>query len=147
MAVGNIKPRQILLLLLIITMIVIYRYAPTIFESIYGILLLMLAFMLLGIGISHAALKRLRTPLHTAEKGVCGQCSYSARGLTTVHCPECGADLRRAGIVSVDFRRNKRLLYVGLLLFLWFALLSILILFLYIEQQLNSPAWQRALAA
>lgn len=31
--------------------------------------------------------------------GACGNCGYPARGITTFECPECGADLREAGIV------------------------------------------------
>jgi len=28
----------------------------------------------------------------------CGSCGYAVRGLESLHCPECGADLRMAGI-------------------------------------------------
>ena len=38
-------------------------------------------------------LRRKRT-----EHG-CGKCGYAVRGLTTLHCPECGSDLREVGIV------------------------------------------------
>ena len=32
------------------------------------------------------------------DAGTCGSCGYSARGLSSWHCPECGADLRLVGI-------------------------------------------------
>lgn len=31
---------------------------------------------------------------------VCGACGYPVRGMTALNCPECGADLREAGIVK-----------------------------------------------
>ena len=31
---------------------------------------------------------------------VCGNCGYPSRGLGSLDCPECGADLREAGIIT-----------------------------------------------
>ena len=30
----------------------------------------------------------------------CGKCGYQVRGISTLNCPECGADLREVGIVK-----------------------------------------------
>jgi hypothetical protein len=50
----------------------------------------------------------------------CGRCGYCVRGLPTFTCPECGADLREAGIVGPGMRpalsRNNHLLIWTLLL-------------------------------
>lgn len=45
------------------------------------------------------------------QAAACGQCSYSVEGLATMVCPECGTDLRRAGIASrgLYFRDRSRL--------------------------------------
>jgi len=32
----------------------------------------------------------------------CGKCGYAVRGIGSLHCPECGVDLREAGIVKPD---------------------------------------------
>lgn len=36
----------------------------------------------------------------------CAQCHYPVRGLTTLACPECGADLREVGILTPAMRRS-----------------------------------------
>ncbi|MEM9415419.1 MAG: hypothetical protein AAGA29_08090 [Planctomycetota bacterium] len=36
----------------------------------------------------------------------CGKCGYPARGLNTLDCPECGADLREVGIMTPNMRRQ-----------------------------------------
>ncbi|MEM9788993.1 MAG: hypothetical protein AAF842_01180 [Planctomycetota bacterium] len=52
----------------------------------------------------------------------CGRCGYPVQGLSTMACPECGADLREVGIVS-DKQRGR----VGPLVFVlaWTLLLPI----------------------
>lgn len=42
----------------------------------------------------------------------CGKCGYPARGIESLNCPECGADLREVGIVDPNRRRfiSKRML-------------------------------------
>lgn len=37
---------------------------------------------------------------------VCGRCGYSARGLPTFTCPECGSDLREVGILIPGVHRT-----------------------------------------
>jgi hypothetical protein len=39
---------------------------------------------------------------HASRNGMptCGNCGYPAHGITTLTCPECGADLRKVGIVK-----------------------------------------------
>lgn len=44
---------------------------------------------------------RLRVPC-------CGACRYSVEGLSTFTCPECGSDLRRAGILVQGVRPKHR---------------------------------------
>ena len=46
--------------------------------------------------------KRNRNPHNTGPDSVCGRCGYSVRDLTTMTCPECGADLREVGIIPPD---------------------------------------------
>mgnify|MGYP005845222723 CR=1 FL=1 len=35
------------------------------------------------------------------EGNQCGRCGYPVRGVSTLNCPECGADLREVGIASI----------------------------------------------
>ena len=42
----------------------------------------------------------LRRPKDAASGPSCGQCGYGVRGIGSMQCPECGADLREAGIVT-----------------------------------------------
>ncbi|MBI1335737.1 MAG: hypothetical protein GC164_02110 [Phycisphaera sp.] len=37
---------------------------------------------------------------NAGEGMACGKCGYNVRGLSQLNCPECGADLREAGIVK-----------------------------------------------
>ena len=59
----------------------------------------------------------------------CGACGYAVRGLTQLNCPECGVDLREAGInkgASVGRRATGMILTIGSLsVFLLFFLLSV----------------------
>lgn len=66
------------------------------------ILFLIIFALLFGYGLSWlwvrgGAAKPSTRP--SAGMPACGRCGYPARGITTVHCPECGADLREVGIV------------------------------------------------
>ena len=63
------------------------------------------------------ALRRSRGDLPT-----CGRCGYAARGVSTLNCPECGADYREVGIVTPKQRGS-----VGPVLFviLWTVLLPL----------------------
>ena len=37
----------------------------------------------------------------------CGRCGYLTRGISSLHCPECGADLREVGIMTAAARRKQ----------------------------------------
>lgn len=60
-----------------------------------------------------------RRPLRTKRPALpsCGQCGYIVRGIGSLNCPECGADLREVGIV-VERPRNRRFRLVQFLV-LW----------------------------
>lgn len=45
-------------------------------------------------------LARSRRQAGASGEGNCGKCGYLVAGLSTFVCPECGADLRVAGIVA-----------------------------------------------
>lgn len=68
--------------------------------------LVFLAFLAIGVsagvwGIVISYGKRAREP-------ECGNCEYPVRDLEGFHCPECGADLRVAGIVGAGMFRRSR---------------------------------------
>jgi hypothetical protein len=50
--------------------------------------------------------RALSTAGHTAPNDPrCGKCGYIVRGVPSLHCPECGSDLREVGIVTPAHRR------------------------------------------
>lgn len=66
---------------------------------------LFLILWLLTAGFVVLALVRRATARWEASHGsTCGRCDYSARGLTTFVCPECGGDLREVGILPSEMR-------------------------------------------
>jgi hypothetical protein len=50
----------------------------------------------------------------------CAKCGYATRGLESLHCPECGADLREEGIVTP---RQRPMVRPTVFLVLWSVLL------------------------
>ena len=42
----------------------------------------------------------IRSKRSSSDLAKCGQCGYAVRGVSTFECPECGTDLREAGIVK-----------------------------------------------
>jgi hypothetical protein len=56
------------------------------------------------------------TPTATGLAG-CGACGYSTIGLTTLTCPECGADFRAVGIAGLHDGAGRRRRRVGRRLF------------------------------
>ncbi len=56
--------------------------------------------VLIGAAVVAAVVVWLLLRRTTAEHNMmaCGACGYPVRGATTLSCPECGADLREAGI-------------------------------------------------
>src|SRR5690606_21037158 len=42
----------------------------------------------------------LTLPRGARREPACGGCGYAVRGLSELRCPECGADLREAGILT-----------------------------------------------
>jgi hypothetical protein len=57
-----------------------------------------------------------------AEAPACGRCGYCVRGITTLVCPECGADLREVGIVGPGMRKAPR---PGVYILIWTLLLPV----------------------
>jgi len=62
-----------------------------------------------------AIARRLRRRPRTGM--ACGRCEYPARGIGGFDCPECGSDLRQAGILDRD--RISRAAAMGLAVTLW----------------------------
>ena len=52
--------------------------------------------------IASAVLVLRRRRRAAEDEAVCGGCGYSVRGLRSLICPECGADLRTVGIVPAS---------------------------------------------
>jgi len=80
-----------------------------------------LCFILLPVaGLIWLWLSVFRRSAVTDDLARCGPCDYAVRGIGSLTCPECGADLREVGIVTPKPRR-----VIGPVLFtlLWSALL------------------------
>ncbi len=86
--------------------------------------------MMLVIGMAWACITAIVTGILLVWRGsarcgsdgvaTCGHCGYATRGLSAMKCPECGVDLREAGIKPPkQVRKPSR----GLLIAVW-ALLS-----------------------
>ena len=87
------------------------------------VLLLLVAFVVLLVGVVISIVVLLiRRGRGTTDGGTCGGCGYMVRGLSTLRCPECGADLREVGINKPAKRSSKALtiliILLGVLLFL-----------------------------
>jgi len=68
--------------------------------AIVGLILILILLLLLGgmiVGIVLIVTSRGSKDHHEMS---CGKCGYAVRGLEMLNCPECGADLREAGIVK-----------------------------------------------
>lgn len=59
--------------------------------------LLLLLFLVVGLSVG-LVLWLGNKPAATSENMSCGRCGYAVHGLSDWACPECGADLREAGI-------------------------------------------------
>lgn len=64
-----------------------------------GVILLLILLVLVAMLIASVAIA-LKTKRPTADGGACGRCGYNVRGVASLTCPECGADLREVGIVG-----------------------------------------------
>lgn len=87
-----------------------------------GILFL---FILLLVGIAALVLIILGTVKMASGPsgpgGSCGGCGYSVKGLTTLTCPECGADLREVGINRPNSQAGLWMLVSGSVLGVFLA--------------------------
>jgi hypothetical protein len=52
------------------------------------------------------------------QPGKCGACGYQVRGIGSLNCPECGADLREVGITTRETGGSLWLLPVVILMIL-----------------------------
>ncbi len=82
-----------------------------------------------AVGIAHAAAISTAVFAVLVRRGVrapaCGVCHYAVEGLTSFDCPECGVDLRKAGITTQ--RPIKRAFTIALAAGLSVAFLVILV--------------------
>lgn len=71
----------------------------------------LLSFLVLGLLIGGLILGILFwvTSGSGSKEMACGSCGYAVRGLTQLHCPECGVDLREAGIRKSGNSRRRGL--------------------------------------
>ena len=60
----------------------------------------------LGLTALLVILLRRRKP-KAQDAATCGQCGYVVRGIASMNCPECGADLREVGIVPPGTGRSR----------------------------------------
>src|SRR5215831_14959884 len=65
--------------------------------SIFGCFFPLMGLAILGLCIRTLWVTLTPPPRRLREPG-CGRCGYPVTGLATPECPECGADLRLAGI-------------------------------------------------
>lgn len=66
----------------------------------------------------------------------CGKCGYPARGITTVHCPECGADLREVGIKRPGHYTDSAKMFVVALVYSTIFLVVSIVVWNVIDAQL-----------
>lgn len=59
---------------------------------------ILLPVLIAGCVVAFVLVRRVARRQDERHGGCCGRCGYSARGLTTFTCPECGSDLREIGI-------------------------------------------------
>lgn len=67
--------------------------------------------LLIGLALIVIGLVKMSRP--GGPSGVCGACGYSVEGLLAMTCPECGVDLRRAGIRQPGSGGGKGFLLSG----------------------------------
>jgi hypothetical protein len=73
--------------------------------SVLILVIVFAAFLILGLIVVYLATgkgKRVTEPS-------CGNCGYATRGISTLNCPECGADLKEVGIVMPGDGRSALL--------------------------------------
>ncbi len=63
-------------------------------------LLPILVWVAVLVGLVWAIWRGVRGPRGASREPVCGACRYPVQGLSILKCPECGADLREAGIIA-----------------------------------------------
>jgi hypothetical protein len=68
--------------------------------NVFGLFLL----ILLAMGVALVILVVRRRRGRRITQPICGQCSYSVRGLPGFICPECGGDLREVGIITPQMK-------------------------------------------
>ncbi|MBX2851079.1 MAG: hypothetical protein KTR15_04955 [Phycisphaeraceae bacterium] len=104
-----------------------------------GLIVIFVALLLLGGLITGIVLWSTSGSGGSGEMS-CGACGYAVRGLSQLNCPECGADLREAGInkgASAGKKVTGMVLTIGSLgVFFLFLLLSA---FLFLAQPRSSP--------
>lgn len=65
----------------------------------FSLLFLVLVVVVFGIGLARLLMRgSLKTDAVAADVPTCGRCGYGTRGISSLECPECGADLRVVGI-------------------------------------------------
>ncbi len=108
--------------------------------SILGLLLLLIV-LALPVALVLVVVNLLRTrPTDPSDGGRCGQCGYRVRGIATLQCPECGADLREVGIDTVKSGRPRGA-FLGVAV-LWLVFMAVVTVF-FLQIAISSVAYQR----
>jgi hypothetical protein len=64
--------------------------------------------LVLLVGAVHMIWRAVTLPRGTRSAGACERCKYDVAELATFTCPECGADLRRVGIITPAMEARRR---------------------------------------
>jgi len=76
------------------------HHPPIYFLVPFFLVLLVVLFLIVVIALKYMGLIGPQRPgKESGQEPRCGQCGFSVTGLTTLTCPECGADLRAVGII------------------------------------------------
>jgi len=76
-----------------------------------AIIVVFVAVLLLMAAAPMLVVLRVQPARDMSNGGACGKCGYNVRGIESLACPECGADLREVGITGTV--RPRTGLFVG----------------------------------
>ncbi|MFK7789084.1 MAG: hypothetical protein AB8C95_06240 [Phycisphaeraceae bacterium] len=107
--------------------------------SVLLILIVFLVLAVLGVSLVFGLIRSASSKQQGSLPG-CGKCGYPAQGISTLNCPECGADLRHVGIVNPG---QRNVLGIGCLLVPSFSVAMFLIAAILLGFLLNQVLPQR----
>jgi len=90
-----------------------------------ALLILLVALVVMAAGIACVIAGVILYNKSTGSTGICGKCGYSVNQLQSMTCPECGADLREAGIRTTSGGKGALALIVLGCVILFFSCIFI----------------------